>query len=90
MSKKLIDFAKKFTTSSINANTFSETYILMWKEERDTGKLTIDGKDVDEASSTIFCLADIYNPAPDRDDYELDEGSLKKEVMATLEKLNLI
>jgi hypothetical protein len=90
MSQKLIDFAKKFTTSSINANTFSETYILMWKEERDTGKLTTDGKDIDEASSTIFCLADNYNSESERDNYEFDDESLTKEVKKTLKKFNLL
>ena len=89
MSKKLTDFAKQFVESSIDANKFAEPYILMWKEERDTGKLPIDGKDVDEAASTIFCLADCYNPKPDRDDYEFDENGLRKEVKATLEKFKL-
>ncbi|WP_230554822.1 colicin immunity domain-containing protein [Serratia plymuthica] len=52
--------------------------------------MTIDGEEVDEASSSIFCLADCYNPEPDRDDYELDEAELRKEVKAILEKFNLL
>ncbi|MFN2994975.1 colicin immunity domain-containing protein [Serratia plymuthica] len=62
----------------------------MRNEEGDANKLTIDGEEVDEASSSIFCLADCYNPEPDRDDYELDEAELRKEVKAILEKFNLL
>ncbi|CAI0773498.1 Microcin-D immunity protein [Serratia entomophila] len=90
MSKKLTDLAKEFVSSSIDANKFADPYISMWKAERDMGKLSIDGKDVDEASSTIFCLADCYNPDSDRENYELDEAGLRKEVKATLEKFKLL
>ncbi|UYA60186.1 hypothetical protein NAL19_2032 [Pectobacterium sp. F1-1] len=90
MSNKLIDFARSFVESKINADNFSDSYILMWKEERDANRLSIDGKEVDEASSSIFCLADCYNPESDRDNYEFDEASLRKEIKATLEKFKLL
>ncbi|MCU1790157.1 colicin-D [Pectobacterium polaris] len=90
MSNKLIDFARGFVESKMNADDFSDSYILMWKEERDANRLSIDGKEVDEASSSIFCLADCYNPESDRDNYEFDEVSLRKEIKATLEKFKLL
>lgn len=90
MSKRLIDFAKSFVESKINATNFAEPYILMWKEDRDAKTLSIDGQEIDEASSTIFCLADCYNPDLAREDYELDEPTLRREVKATLKKFKLL
>ena len=62
----------------------------MRNEERDFNKLKIEGKDVDEASSSIFRLADCYNHEPDRYDYELNEAGLRKKVKSILEKFNLL
>lgn len=90
MSKKLIEFAKSFVKSNIDAKQFAEPYIFMWQNERDSKKLGIDGEEVDEASSTIFCLADCFNPESDREDYEFDEVGLRKEVKATLDKFHLL
>lgn len=90
MSKRLINFAKYFVESKIDATNFAEPYMLMWKEDRDTKALSIDGKEIDEASSTIFCLADCFNPDSDRENYELDEPTLRREVKTTLEKFNLL
>ena len=90
MSNKLTDFARSFVESKINADKFSDSYILMRKEERDSNRLSIDGKEVDEASSGIFCLADCYNPEPDRENYEFDEIGLREEVKTTLKNFKLL
>jgi len=90
MSQKLIAFAKSFIDGDLSAEDFADPYIEMWKTEGRNNLLTIDGRDVDEASSTIFCLADCFNPEPDREEYEFNEIRLRKEVKATLEKLHLL
>lgn len=90
MSKKLIDFARNFIASNIDADEFADPYIAMWKAERNARQLTIDGPDVDEASSSLFCLADSYNPDVRREEYELDDNALRAGVKATLEKFNLL
>ena len=90
MSQKLITFAKSFINGDLSAENFADPYIEMWRTERNNNLLTIDGRDVDEASSTIFCLADCFNPESDREEYEFDEIQLRKEVESTLEKLHLI
>ncbi|MBT0624930.1 colicin immunity protein [Pseudomonas fluorescens] len=89
MSKNLIEFAKHFVNSAIDADTFAASYMTMWKGERDAGLLTTDGEKVDEASSTIFSLADCYNPESDRDEYELDELQLREKIRNTLAEFNL-
>ena len=52
-------------------------------------KLKDDDDNVSECASSIFVLADCYNPDFDRRESELDEDGLKREVKATLEKFKL-
>jgi Bacterial self-protective colicin-like immunity len=37
-----------------------------------------------ESLSTIFCLPDLYNPEPEREEYEVDESRLRFEVRKAL------
>ncbi|MBF7957856.1 colicin immunity domain-containing protein [Rahnella victoriana] len=90
MSMTLIDFAKQFAESTLNADNFADEYIRLWKVERDSNNQEKDTDIVSECCSSIFVVADCYNPEADRDDYELDEATLRIEVKALLEKSNLL
>ncbi|MES2791174.1 MAG: colicin immunity domain-containing protein [Planctomycetota bacterium] len=87
MSRALADFAKQFVEGKFSAETFSNEYIQRWRQERDDETLVKDPLNQDGKLSTIFCLADLYNPASDRKDYEFDEDKLRREVQNVLELL---
>ncbi|MDQ0125830.1 hypothetical protein J2W17_004800 [Pseudomonas lini] len=89
MSLELINFAKQFVAGDLSAGTFADPYISKWSDERDANKLKDDDDNVSECASSIFVLADCYNPDFDRRESELDEDGLKCEVKATLEKFKL-
>lgn len=89
MSLELIQLAKKFADGGLSANAFADPYIAKWSAERDANKLKDDNANVSECASTIFILADCYNPDLDRRKSELDEAGLKAEVKATLSKFKL-
>ena len=90
MSLALISFAKQFVDGGISAEAFADPYIAKWSDERDANKLKDDADNVSECASSIFILADCYNPDSDRRESELDEEGLRKEVKATLERFTLI
>ncbi len=87
MSNELADFAAQFSDGKVSAVTLSDEYIERWKKERDQGRLLQDPAAVSEALSTIFCFADLYNPEPDREEYEFDEERLCREVKSVLSKM---
>jgi Bacterial self-protective colicin-like immunity len=80
MSKQLLDFARRFALGQLSADEFADTFIERWKQERDAPGGPNDSDEVSERLSSIFCLADLYNPAGDRKEYELDEPKLRMEV----------
>jgi hypothetical protein len=87
VSRQLLDFAVAFSRSTISAGDFAGAYIEKWKQERDAGSVNSDPDDLNECLSTIFCLADLYNPEDDRDEYELNEHELRQKVQETIEQL---
>ncbi|HEY0503175.1 MAG TPA: colicin immunity domain-containing protein [Lysobacter sp.] len=80
MSSLLLKFAKSFAAGRISPEVFSIAYIELWRIERDDGSLQRDEAALSESLSTIFCLADLYNPDGEREKYELDEEGLRDEV----------
>ena len=58
----------------------------LWKIEGNNNVLKEYEGNADECLSSIFCVADIYNPNSDRDDYELDEDKLRAEVKRLMEQ----
>jgi hypothetical protein len=84
MSHDLTDLARKFAAGNVSAVDFANDYISRWKSERDDGRLLQDPPEVSEALSSIFCLADLYNPEPDREEYEFDEERLRQEIKMVL------
>lgn len=73
-----------FAEGSVSADDFASDYLDRWKNERDDGRLLTDPPEVSEALSSIFCLADLYNPQSDREEYEYDEPKLRQEIKAVL------
>ena len=90
MSEKLLLFAKRFLKEAINAETFVDEFIIQWKQERDNGSSLSDCPQVSEALSSIFCLADMFNPNDDRESYEFDESKLRLEMKKVLMQTKLL
>ena len=80
MSRSLYSFAQKFVNEQLDAEQFADSFILRWKEERDSGELLTDPADLSECLSSVFCVADLYNSEMDRFEYELSEPQLRNEV----------
>ena len=80
----LLEFARRFVDGRLSANEFANAYIELWKIERDNNILQKYPDNVDECLSSIFCVADLYNPDSDREKYELDEDGLRIEVSRLL------
>ncbi|UTZ29660.1 colicin immunity protein [Vibrio campbellii] len=87
MSVTLLAMAQSFCKERLNAEQFVDAYIEVWKFERDAGIADKDDAVLSECLSSIFCLADLYNPEEDRSDYELDECTLRYEVIKLIDKV---
>jgi hypothetical protein len=84
MSQNLVAFIHDFLNHPYDCSTFCDQYIRRWKDEGDRGELRLDDGITSEALSTIFCLADLFNPDGDREEYELDEQRLRLEILRVL------
>ncbi|MBS0970410.1 colicin [Chimaeribacter arupi] len=80
MSHELLKFAKRFVSGEISADSFADPYQAMWKREGNNGLLLQDDPALSEKLSTIFCLADQYNPDSDRHPSEFGADELKKRI----------
>ncbi|NBM96098.1 colicin immunity protein [Proteus penneri] len=88
MSFMLLAFTKSYAEGRIKPETFSEAYIELYRLERDYDLLLKDNNKLSECLSSIFCIADLYNPNLDKEEYELNDEELLIQVNAELEKLN--
>ena len=89
MSITVLALARSFSTERLTADEFSNAYMELWKFERDNNLLQKDESGLSECLSSIFCIADLYNPEPDREEYELDEEQLRVKVVELIEKFKL-
>ena len=89
MSLHLLRFANDFAQGNVSACDFVNRFIEQWKVERDNGTANDDSAEVSECLSTIFCLADLFNPEHNRDEYELDGNQLSHKVQETLATYHL-
>lgn len=87
MSMVLSKFAESFVNERLTADIFADAYMELWKIERDLGLVAQDTGMLSQVNSTIFLMADLYNPESERDDYEFDEEELRLNVKQELEKL---
>ncbi len=85
LSVTLLKFAESFVVGRLTAEQFSDAYIELWKIERDLGLYSADDDKLSEALSTIFCFADLYFGGEDREEYELDDHSLRLKVREVLD-----
>jgi hypothetical protein len=89
MSEELLGFAKKIIDSEISADKFVNEFMDKWREERDSGMFSKDNPQLSKKLSSIFCLADLYNPEEDREEYEYDEDKLRLEIKKIYSSSNL-
>jgi hypothetical protein len=80
MSKQLFEFVDAFLDDQLSAKDFAEQYQQAWKAEGANKLLLLDSPQDSEKLSSIFCLADLHNPDPNRADYEFDDQMLKYEI----------
>lgn len=88
MSLTVLALAKSFVSERLSADKFSDAYIEIWRFEGESGLLQKDEAKLNGCLSSIFCLADLYNPEPDREEYELDEGQLREKVAELISGLD--
>ncbi|CNG66241.1 colicin immunity domain-containing protein [Yersinia intermedia] len=80
MSLYLKGYIDNFMSGKITANEFADNYMFKWKQERDNNLLGKDEDPLSELLSSVFCLADMYNPDDDREEYEFNEIQLRDEI----------
>jgi len=90
MSERPPAFVKAFFGSESDPGDFADEFISQWRHERDTKVSLSDAPKVSEALSSIFCLADMFNPNDDREDYEFDEPKLRLEIEEVLRTAELL
>ncbi|GGY45672.1 colicin immunity protein [Bacterioplanes sanyensis] len=81
MSITILALAKSFSSGRLTSSEFSNAYIELWRFERDNNLLQKDESSLSECLSSIFCVADLYNPDADREEYELDDEQLLSKVI---------
>ena len=89
MSITVLALAKSFSAERLTALEFSNSYMELWKFERDSNLLQEDDDNLNECLSSIFCLADLFNPDADLEEYEFDEKQLRAKVIELMDKLKL-
>lgn len=85
MSITLLNFAKSFVNGRLEPYVFAESYIKFYRIERDLKQL--DDSQLSAILSSIFCIADMYNPNQNKEDYEFDDKQLIEMVKTELDKL---
>ncbi len=89
MSEKLLRFVEDFLVTESNAEIFADEFMKRWKKERDSGLALSDNPQLSEMLSSIFCLADMFNPDAEREIYELDEHKLRAEIRKLIDRILL-
>lgn len=89
MSMELLESVRQFVDGNVSAEIFADSFMERWKRERDTGITFKDCDRLSECLSTVFCLADLYNPASGRATYELDDARLREEIGKCITRLKL-
>lgn len=69
----------------IPTQEFVDAYIDNWRKERDSDELLKDDAVTSEKLSSLFCIADLFNPEEDREEYEFDETRLRLEMKKILD-----
>jgi len=80
MSQSLKKYIDSFLAKDISASGFADSYMMKWKTERDNNLLGKDEDNLSELLSSVFCVADMYNPDDDREEYEFNDEQLRQEI----------
>lgn len=88
MSVTVLALAKSFVEYRISAIEFADAYMEIWKFERDSNVCLEDNDLLSETLSSIFCLADLFNPNDDREEYEVSEQQLRIRISEILNDLD--
>ena len=80
MSITLLRYAERFLQFRMSAEVFSETYMELWRIERDESLLDQDSAALSFCLSSIFTASDAFEPQDDRQDSELDEEQFRQEI----------
>ena len=84
MSAELLDLAKRFASGEVAADDFADAFIERWKSEKDSGACKQDDDAISECLSSIFCVADLYEPSQSRKEYEFSEVQLRQRVKSLI------
>lgn len=87
MSITILEFAKSYVSGRLTAEVFCNSYIELWRIERENKILQDDEFRMGACLSSIFCVVDLYNPSPDREIYEFDNDHLHLEILRILKEL---
>ncbi len=74
----------KFVDDGYNVDDFVDNYIEEYRKVRDSNRFPIEFPIIDGTLSSIFVMADAYNPDDNRSDYELSGDELRESVRALL------
>lgn len=85
MSEQLLNAVYNFLKRNEDPSGFANKFMQRWKEERDDGRLVLDDQRTSEILSSVFCLSDLFNPAADREEYELDVQGLRAAILKLFE-----
>ena len=77
-----------FLGKAICADEFVEIYFEQFRVERDSGDILRGDATLGEIITSIFCIADMYNPRNNRKDYEFDETRMRMEIEKTIKRLS--
>jgi len=80
MSLTLLRYAEKFLDFRVSAEVFSQTYIMLWKIERDEKIALRDNDLLSLCLSSIFTASDAFQPEEDRLNSELNADQFRKEI----------
>lgn len=83
----LIEIGRDLVRGTITAEEFEARFIL---ERRVLGHAVEPDSNINICAGELFILADCYTSDEDRDESELDDEGLLREVRETLEKHNLL
>ena len=84
MSVLLLNFTKAYLNERINTNCFVDTYIELWRIERDLGLATIDDERLNLFLSSIFYIVDLYNPDSEKEEYKFNDIELYSKIYEEL------
>ena len=89
MTYTILEFVNSFVNSRLSADDFANAYLELWRIEREREVWKHKEYDLGGVLASIFCVADLYNPDDDKEDYEFNDDQLKHKVIELLKEHDL-